>query len=253
MKAFLEQNLKGDWFDDFVYQSKYRLIDLGFEIVPFNGDDLSCLKKENIDISQDVVFGSVEATVDFFKKGGISIPQYLGYPSELKEYMDRNIFVSKFKDLYSKEFPFFIKPVEEVKLFTGDIIEKESYLDNLRDFNPGVKDDTSVYVSDIVDFVSEHRCFVFENDLKGVQFYLGDFKKFPSIERIEEMIKKYKQSPVAYTLDVGITDKGETLLVEVNDMWAIGSYGFDSKQYVLSCVRRQREIYNSFIINNQIV
>ena len=56
------------------------------------------------------------------------------------------------------------------------------------------------------------------------------------------MVKDYTSSPVAYTLDVGVTADGDTILVEVNDMWAIGSYGFDAKMYALMCVRRMKEL-----------
>jgi hypothetical protein len=59
------------------------------------------------------------------------------------------------------------------------------------------------------------------------------------------MIKDYKSANVAYTLDVGITDDGSTKLVEVNDMWAIGSYGFNAKDYVRMTIDRFQEIYQS--------
>lgn len=46
----------GDWLDDFVYQSKYRLIDLGFKTIPFNGDDPNSLTGYNLDADKDVKF-----------------------------------------------------------------------------------------------------------------------------------------------------------------------------------------------------
>ena len=59
---------------------------------------------------------------------------------------------------------------------------------------------------------------------------------------IEDMISSYKSSNCAYTLDVGVMEHGSTVLIEVNDMWAIGSYGMNAKDYTLACVRRMREI-----------
>ena len=59
------------------------------------------------------------------------------------------------------------------------------------------------------------------------------------------MISKYTESPVSYTLDVGVIKSGETALVEVNDMWAIGSYGFDAKTYVRMSIDRFMEIYKN--------
>jgi hypothetical protein len=56
------------------------------------------------------------------------------------------------------------------------------------------------------------------------------------------MVEAYKNCPSAYTLDVGLIASGETVLVEVNDMWAIGSYGLDGRDYALLCARRMKEI-----------
>ena len=244
MRAFLEHNTLGDWLDDFVYQSKYRLIDLGFEIIPFDGDDPDALTHYDLDADKDVIIASVNATIQFFEQAGVKTPKYLGYPIQLKSYLGRNIHENLYGDLIHSEttFPYFIKPSNEVKLFTGDIIEKRSDLELLKEFSPGIKDDTEIYVSETIDIVSEYRCFIFENDLKGIQYYLGDFRKYPNTEIVDQMVKDYTSSPVAYTLDVGVTADGDTILVEVNDMWAIGSYGFDAKMYALMCVRRMKEL-----------
>ena len=59
---------------------------------------------------------------------------------------------------------------------------------------------------------------------------------------IDNMIKDFTDCPSAFSLDVGLTDDGRTLLVEVNDYWALGSYGLEGKDYALLCARRMREI-----------
>ena len=245
-KAYLEQ-IGGQWLDDFVYMSQEPLKELGFEIVPFDGDDMEdTLTCYPLDIRYDVVFGSVQATTEFFKACGIDVPEYLGYPEELKPFLDRRIGDCRFGDLDSKfKMPYFIKPMRGVKKFTGCLIEKYGQLAFLIDFDD-VIDDDEVYVSEPIEFISEYRCFVHEGELKGIQFYLGDFKVFPDVEVIEQMIKLYTSANCAYTLDVGVTDYGITALVEVNDMWAIGSYGMDASTYALMCVRRMREIGRQF-------
>lgn len=83
--------------------------------------------------------------------------------------------------------------------------------------------------------------------MNGIQWYAGDFKIFPDIAIIENMIKSYKSANVSYTLDVGVMNYGNsslttTTLIEVNDMWAIGSYGFDGKKYVRMTIDRFQEI-----------
>lgn len=80
-------------------------------------------------------------------------------------------------------------------------------------------------ISDVVDIKSEWRAFVFCDRLFDIRRYAGDFKVFPDIKLIEEMIKDYKTSPAAYTLDVGINDNG-TFIIEVHPFVSCGLYGF---------------------------
>lgn len=245
-RAYLEQ-IGGEWLDDFVYVSKERLKALDFEIVPFDGDDMEeTLTCYPLDIEKDVIIGSVEATSVFFKACGIDVPKYLGYPSELYPYYGRNITKTTMCELNMSDLPFFIKPANGVKLFTGELIESEKQVNSLKDFYD-VHDSTELYLSSPVKFLAEYRCFVHEEELKGIQYYSGDFTLFPNVATIEEMIRVYTTANCAYTLDVGVVSKGgETILVEVNDMWAIGSYGMDARTYALMCVRRMREIGRQF-------
>ena len=44
-------------------------------------------------------------------------------------------------------------------------------------------------------------------------------------------IDEFKNSPVSYSLDFGVTDDGKTLLVEANDSHSLGNYGLHPFQY----------------------
>ena len=240
-KAYLEKS-GGEWLDDFVYISRVHLESLGFEIIPFDGDDIeNTLTCYPLDITKDVIIGSVESTNEFFKGCGIEMPKYLGYPDELTGYLWRKIINVKMIDLNYVEPPYFIKPAHGVKLFTGELITKQAQLKFLYDYYE-ISDETAILMSQPINIISEYRCFVHEGELKGIQYYLGDYKLYPDIRVVESMISDYTSSNCAYTLDVGVTDDGKTILVEVNDMWAIGSYGMDARTYTLMCVRRMREI-----------
>ena len=47
----------------------------------------------------------------------------------------------------------------------------------------------------------------------------------PNDEVIKQAVQDYKTAPAGYSLDFGVTDTGRTLLIEVNDGYALGSYG----------------------------
>jgi hypothetical protein len=241
--AYLEK-IGGEWLDDFVYISKEPLKALGFEIRAFDGNAMEhTLTNLDLDIKYDIIIGSVEATNVFFKACGIETPKYLGYPSELKIFLARYLDDCKFGDLKKIfKYPYFIKPMNDVKLFTGEVITTDEQLSYLNEYG-GVSYETEVFVSAVLPpIASEYRCFVHEDRLVGIQYYLGDFSKYPNVEMIHDMIRCYKTSNCAYTLDIGVLENGSTVLIEINDMWAIGSYGMDAKTYSLMCVRRMREI-----------
>lgn len=82
-------------------------------------------------------------------------------------------------------------------------------------------------ISDFIDIVSEYRVFVYQNKMVGIKHYVGDFTIFPNINIIEDMILSYKTQPVAFTLDIAITDKGKTVPIEVHDFFSCGLYGFN--------------------------
>lgn len=88
---------------------------------------------------------------------------------------------------------------------------------------------TNVQISDLINIVSEYRCFVFNNKLIGCKNYCGDYTMLPKFEVINKMINVYKnQAPASYTLDVGITDNNKTCVIEVHDFFSCGLYGFDN-------------------------
>lgn len=244
MRAFLEK-CGTEWLDDFVYSSVMPLNDLGIQVIAFDGDDLESFKdKYFFNIETDIIIGSVEATKLFFKECGVKEPKYLGYPDSIKEFLHRDIKSLNFKDIKNKSFPYFVKPLDSIKDFTGTTIENNKQFKIFTQYYP-IEDNTQLLVSDIIDIKSEWRCFVHKGELKGMHWYQGDFSMFPDHIEIIKMIKAYKNCPVSYTLDVGIIYKtgGEvTCLVEVNDFWAIGSYGFNSKTYVRMLIDRFQEI-----------
>jgi hypothetical protein len=59
---------------------------------------------------------------------------------------------------------------------------------------------------------------------------------------VEHCIRDYISQPAGYVMDFGVTDKGETVLIEVNDGFSIGSYGLFHIDYAKLLAARWAEL-----------
>lgn len=139
----------------------------------------------------------------------------------------------------NKLFPVFVKPYDKLKHFPSGVLRNPS---SIGMFFSDIADDFDVMTSEVVDMVTEYRCFVKHDNLVGIKNYIGNFLLFPDVSKIMRMIIDYRDSPSAYTLDVAVTDKGETILIECNDGWSVGSYGLDGEIYANFLTTRWYEI-----------
>lgn len=163
------------------------------------------------------------------------VPPPLDYPDELQKYLAAPVRKTTLGEIHTdwcsdNPIPVFIKPVAH-KQFTGHTIERFSHLGETNEFPK----DTPVWAAAIVDHLTEYRCFVHENCLVGIKHYRGDPWLLPDKKVVLQMIKDYALSaPIAYSLDVGLVKQGDehiTCLVEVNDCFSLGNYGFDPIVY----------------------
>jgi hypothetical protein len=172
-------------------------------------------KLENINLGKVnlsrnfIPIGSVEFVTSFLHTFYNSIPEPKNIPMELlsEQFTGRKVFNGSEKDIVGKKF---VKSNSVIKLFT-DICEEapEGYYQ----------------ISDVIDIQSEWRAFVFKGELVGLQNYLGDFCVFPNVDRIKEMIRAYTKQPIAYTLDIAVSN-GKTVIIEIHDFFSCGLYGF---------------------------
>lgn len=211
-------------------------IELGIETASFYGfGDIESLDDLDQEVCLHGHIGDVWLALD---KIGKPRPEQLDYPDELKEYLGREITKT---NLYNVRYSIkkqFVKPVFQ-KLFTG-FIWSGIKSDRLRIAT--FDDDTECYVSDIVDFVSEYRCFILDKEILGVKIYKGDWSIAPNRSVIESAVLKFKSAPIAYSLDFGITNDSRTLLVEVNDGFSLGAYGLPPVLYAEMISARWEEM-----------
>lgn len=243
-KAFVKTR-KGNFPDVNYYMAWKGFDEIGYEVIKF-GDE----EEHTIDVSEDTpVFAGVGSCRKIIKR--VFGWDYTGinpYPTELMPYMGRKVERKKWIDARQDalEGHMFIKPVIQ-KQFTGAVLN--TLLDTIR--TGKVDPDNEVYVSEPVDFVSEFRIYVHENEVVGVKHYFGDWHNVPQQETIDAMVKAYKESaPVAYGLDIGVIKDKQTkywrdVLVEVNDGICLGNYGLDTIHYAEMIASRWLEMTTS--------
>lgn len=163
-----------------------------------------------------VPIGSVEFVTQFLEHFYGKTPKPRNIPPELISHSYRTVINGSEKDIVGEKF---VKSNDKIKHFTSicDSAPQGNY-----------------QISDVVNFGSEWRAFVYKNKLVGLQNYSGDFTMFPSIDEINSMIKDFSlSSPVAYTLDVGIMiPHNQTSIIEVHDFFSCGLYGFADHRYL---------------------
>ena len=131
------------------------------------------------------------------------------------------------KNKLPKEGYYFTKYVSKLKVFshTG-MIETLQYTDDGKE--PFLKE--GLYqVSEVVDILSEYRCFVQNDKLVAINYYDGDCTVFPDVSDIKTMIGNYMRDqdrPKAYTMDIAVIRNSGTAILEVHPWVSVGLYGY---------------------------
>lgn len=177
----------------------------------------------------------VYAFIDkFIKKDGSSELKPLNLPEELFPYANRKILNVSLDSKHIRESVYdsfyvsvYIKSNDRIKSeINGRYIPVVLLSDNLL---PDGNYQISEYNHNII---SEYRLFIYNDELKGIQYYSGSYTVFPDIEKIYDMLDCYKHNygygpaPIAYTLDIGITKFNEIIPIECHEFYSCGLYGF---------------------------
>jgi hypothetical protein len=166
--------------------------------------------QEDRDTDNYVPIGSVEFVSDYLYVFHRSRPKPMNIPAELMkfEFTRRAVINGTEKDITEK---LFVKSNDTIKGLT-----------ELTDSAPV----GNYQISEIVDFKTEWRAFVYKQKLVGLQNYAGDFTCFPNVDVIHKMIDECINLPIAYTLDVGVIEDDHTVIIEAHDFFSVGLYGF---------------------------
>jgi hypothetical protein len=208
----------------------------GYDIKLVSIESLSIVINTNCD-KKILPIGSIEFMKRAAKIFYFEMPKPINVPESLKLISGRKTWVSSRQDL---KLPCFIKPQDDLKLFTGFVAKKSSDFDlypELKNFNG------DFFCSEIIeDIQSEWRCFILDGKILNCSNYSGDPLVFPDRHRIKMFIDSYYDAPSGYSLDVCVAGDG-TKLIEINDGWSIGNFGCDPQDYFKLLKTRWFEIF----------
>ena len=224
-KAFIE--IRGDHnISSSFHVACQGLNELGYETIWFTRSDF---ERGLIPITKDtLVVGYIETYRKAIANLGLEPPINIDFPEELMPFLGRKVFITNLRFVRDESnWPIFAKPLVEHKLFTGKLIKQ--FRDLLS--SAGLAPDLEVWASEPVRFISEYRCFIQNGQVLSVRPYKGDPLIFPDGKVIQNMVAAWTSAPRACCIDVGISEKGETLLVEVNDGFSMGDYGLSPIVY----------------------
>lgn len=186
-------------------------------------------QKLTLDLNSDtVVHGTIPVVHAALRTLGIDPPAPLDYPDSLQRFLGRKVWetdLGRARD--SASWPLFIKPRYHGKAFAGLVVRAFRNLLSTGD----LPDEYPVWASEILEFESEWRIFVLNGEVLDARPYGHEaFRAVPGKDRVCEMISAFENRPIAFALDVGVSN-GETFLVEANDAYSLGTYGLDPMLY----------------------
>ena len=192
---------------------------LGYDVRTFVSSNLDTLPLS----PQSVVVGHIKTVWRALAKLSVPQPPYLLTPERLKPFLGRDEWTTTLGEVrWPERLPVFIKPLERGKTFSGHVVGA------FRD----LPDDLPLLALAPIAFRSEWRVFLLEGGVLGVGHYHGDPLRFPDVAVVRAVLNAYAAAPVGYALDIGVTEAGETLLVKLNDGYALGCYGLPAHLYV---------------------
>jgi hypothetical protein len=216
------------------YCAYYGFSTLGWEVVFYEGNPPEGLFRS------DVVVGWISQVRMALENLGITVPNEIDYPEEIRHYLGRKVWNSNLHKIYTDPttWPVFVKPVKG-KQFNGTLVESLKDMVGL-----GSQENRDIWCSEPVKFISEWRCYVRYGQLLDCRRYKGDMQKVPNFYTIRSCIAEYTSQPAGYGIDFGVTETGETLLIEANDGYAMGSYGLHCLDYAKLISARWHEMVN---------
>lgn len=219
MEAFIQLSV--------VNQLNREVVDTGLSGIGYFVSKVNFVEPKFLADQCHVYYGNVNWVKNIVTDHGYRCKQYGHVPDCLTAFAGRDIIKMTLREVLARDKqPIFIKPTEnDQKLFNGFIFSNAYYqLVDLAHVDEG----TELYTSAVIPIVSEWRCLIHNNKLAGITHYKGLVTRFPCLGQLHKMLEVSKKDlPISYALDIGVTKKNETIVIEVNDSITSGWYGIN--------------------------
>jgi ATP-grasp domain, R2K clade family 2 len=225
------------------YASWLALEYAGWEIRPFESH-------EEIVVDPDhVVIGGIPNVVGALTRLGLVLPD-VDYPEPLRSFLlDPDVRVTTMGAVRTERdaWPVFAKPVTGRKEFTGLVVRTTN--DLLRVTH--VDDATPVFSMKPTDLSGrvEWRAYVIDGLVRDVRPYLGCADtRAPGKTFVQMLANQWSSIPSGCSIDVvdvGTERAPDWRVIECNDGYSLGSYGFFRMAYAELLVRRWGELTGS--------
>lgn len=235
MKVWIQSILKGlEWGRFPIWEPEFDFCESAYigaresqmEVFRFQSSDIGSLPKDAM------VVGSVETTVAFCLVNNIPVPKEIDHRRVADLMVHRE--TKDIAEVTETDFPAFIKPAEEIKRFTGQVFTRKEQLEWLAGDYSG-----KVHLSPLVNIISEWRGYIQDGKLLKLCNYRGDSLAWPDVQTVQNAVAHTKDQPEAtFTIDFGVTVEAGTIVIEMNDGWALGNYGLEPYDYFQFLRRR---------------
>jgi hypothetical protein len=238
--AFIEESGNGRMEDE-MRNLHDELQGRGIPVTLFVGKKLT---RRQLPLTKDILVAGYVATIlEALRQLEVSLPTPDDYPECLHPFLHRRVWESSVAQLQRDDFitPVFAKPRGRLKRFTGNVFASPADLM----FLEGASRKTLLWCSEVVKWASEYRVFVLRGKIVGMRLYAGDASLLPEPGVVQEIVATLEASGTAraaYALDIGVLQEGRTALVEMNDAYALGSYGLEREVYTELILARWEEI-----------
>jgi hypothetical protein len=152
----------------------------------------------------------------------------------LQPFLHRRVWATTLAEARRSTAPVFVKPSARTKRFTGLVLGGG---DDWR--IAGTPGREPVWCSDVVEWISEWRCYVIGSRLRYVAYCDGTRDAALDETVVLDAIARLAEDPnhpTAYAIDFGVLSTGETALIEMNDGFSIGAYDNVSPQIYLEMI-----------------